>query len=137
MTGDYLEAASLQQQSMFEGAQFTRESRILQMDRVIKAASERQDIVGDTKKLTSTDKDLLAKLKSGNYSSIVPMPTTPNIGFGAKSGADTGATKNIGGTVYNVTMNVTGANAEEISNKVIAKLKVVENKNNKTNKVAK
>ena len=137
MTGDYLQAASLQQQAMFEGAQFTRESRIVQMDRVIKAASERQDIVGDTKKLTSADKNLLEKLKSGNYSSIVPMPTTPNVGFGAKTGTDTGTTKNIGGTVYNVTMNVTGANAEEISNKVIAKLKVVENKNNKTNKVAK
>jgi len=137
MTGNYLEAASLQQQSMFEAGQFTRESKVVQMDRLINMAQERSSIVSDTKKLTSRDTAFLKKLRSGNYSSLVPMPTTPNIGFGAKSGTIGEAGTNIGGAVYNITMNVTGSNSDEIANKVMAKLKVTENKNNKTNKVNK
>jgi hypothetical protein len=67
---------------------------------------------------------------------LVPVPTTPNVGFGAKyTGAGNQTSTNVGGAVYNVTMNVTGSNAEEISSKVLAKLKVMENKSNKTNKV--
>jgi hypothetical protein len=134
MTGDYLQAASLQQQSLLEGAKFTRESKIVQMDRVINQAEERSGIVSETKKLTSVDQTLLKKLRAGNYGSIAALPTTPNVGFGAKpTGTTTGT--NVGGAVYNVTMNVTGSNAEEISSKVLAKLKIMESKNNKTNKV--
>jgi TP901 family phage tail tape measure protein len=135
MTGDYLQAASLQQQSLLEGAKFARESRIVQMDRIIGQVEERSSIVADTKKLTSVDQTLLKKLRAGSYGSIAALPTTPNVGFGAKPGA-TGVTgTNIGGSVYNVTMNVTGSNAEEISNKVIAKLKLAESKMNKTNRI--
>jgi len=134
MTGDYLQAASLQQQSLLEGAKFTRESKIVQMDRIIDQAEERSGIVSETKKLTSVDQTLLKKLRAGNYGSIAALPTTPNVGFGAKpTGTATGA--NVGGAVYNVTMNVTGSNAEEISTKVLAKLKLMESKSNKTNKV--
>jgi hypothetical protein len=46
-----------------------------------------------------------------------------------------GSTTTIGGTMYTVTMNITGDNPSEIADKVISKLKVLENKNNKTNKV--
>jgi TP901 family phage tail tape measure protein len=135
MTGDYLKAASLQQESMFEGAKFTRESRIVQMDKLISLTEARKAKYEDTKKFTASDKAFLEKIRSGNYSSLVPMPTTPNVGFGAKP-TNTATSTNVGGAVYNVTMNVTGANAEEISSKVLAKLKLMESKSNKNNKVA-
>ena len=136
MTGDYLQAASLQQQSLLEGSRFARESKIVQMDRIIGQTEKRSSVVSDTKKLTSVDQTLLKKLKAKDYGSIAALPTTPNIGFGAKPGAAGTPGTNIGGAVYNVTMNVTGANAEEISTKVLAKIKLIENKNNKSNKVA-
>jgi hypothetical protein len=136
MTGDYLQAASLQQQSLLEGSKFARESKIIQMDRIIGQTEDRSKIVSDTKKLTSVDQTLLKKLRAKDYSGIAALPTTPNIGFGAKPGASGTSGTNIGGTVYNVTMNVTGSNAEEISTKVLAKIKLMENKSNKTNRVA-
>jgi hypothetical protein len=135
MTGDYLQAASLQQQSLLEGSKFARESKIIQMDRIIGQTEDRSKIVSDTKKLTSVDQTLLKKLRAKDYSGIAALPTTPNIGFGAKPGASGTSGTNIGGTVYNVTMNVTGSNAEEISTKVLAKIKLMENKSNKTNRV--
>lgn len=136
MTGDYLQAASLQQQSLMEGAKFARESKIVQMDRIIGKTEERSKIVSDTKKLTSVDQRLLKKLRSKNYSSIAALPSTPNIGFGAKPGATGTPGTSIGGAVYNITMNVSGGNSEEVATKVLAKLRVMENKNNKSNKVA-
>ena len=136
MTGDYLQAASLQQQGMFEGAKFTRESRIIQMDRLIDMVEKRKAKYEDTKRFTKSDKTFLDKIRSGNYSSLSPLPTTPNIGFGAKPGATGTPGTSIGGAVYNITMNVSGGNSEEVATKVLAKLRVMENKNNKSNKVA-
>ncbi len=133
MTGDYLQAASLQQQSMLEGAKFARESKIVQMDRLINMTEAKSSLVEDTKKVTSGDRAFIKKLQSKDYSNIVPVPTTPNVGFASRATA--GGTTNSSSSVYNVTMNVTGANAEEISTKVLQKLKVMENKTNKTNKV--
>ena len=135
MTGDYLQAASLQQQSLMEGAKFTRESRVVQMDRLINLVEDRRAKTLERKKFTAADKQFLDKIRSGNYSSLVPMPTTPNIGFGAKPGAQAGTTTNIGGAVYNITMNVSGGNPDEVAAKVLSKLKTMENKNNKSNKV--
>jgi len=124
----------LQQESMFEGAKFTRESRIVQMDKLISLTEARKAKYEDTKKVTASDKAFLEKIRSGNYSSLVPMPTTPNVGFGAKP-TNTATNTNVGGAVYNVTMNVTGANADEISTRVLQKLKIMESKTNKSNKV--
>ena len=137
MTGNYLEAASLQQQSLMEGAKFTRDSRMVQMDQLINMVEDRRANYQDTKKFTPADKTFLEKIRSGNYSSLVPMPITPSVGFGAKPGATGTPGTNIGGAVYNITMNVSGGNSEEVATKVLAKLKVMENKNNKSNKVAK
>ena len=134
MTGDYLQAASLQQQSMLEGAKFARESRIVQMDRIIGQTEERSSIVADTKKLAPVDQKLLKKLRAGNYGDIAALPKTPNVGFGATGPGNTAAAT-AGGSVYNVTMNVTGSNAEEISNKVLAKIKLMDSKMNKTNRI--
>jgi TP901 family phage tail tape measure protein len=135
ISGNYLEAAALQQQAMFEGAKFTRESGITQLDRIIGLAQERSGIVSDTKKLTATDTELLGKLRTGNYQGISPLPLTPKVGFNAGAMGFSGSTTTIGGTMYTVTMNITGDNPSEIADKVISKLKVLENKNNKTNKV--
>jgi TP901 family phage tail tape measure protein len=134
MSGDYLKAASLQQESLAEGAKFTRDSRIVQMDKLIALTEERKAKYEDTKKFTAADKTFLEKIRSGNYSSLVPMPTTPNVGFGAKPDAP-GSNANIGGTVYNITMNVSGGNSEEVANRVLTKLKLMDSKNNKNNKV--
>jgi len=136
MTGNYLEAAALQQQSMLEGGKFARESKIVQMDKLINMVEARSKIVADTKKLTATDTTLLGKLRSGSYSSLVPVPTTPNVGFGAKyTGTGNETSTNVGGSVYNVTMNVTGSNSDEIASRVLQKLKIMESKTNKSNKV--
>ena len=135
ISGNYLEAASLQQQAMFEGAKFTRESGITQLDRIISLAQERSGIVADTKKLTATDTALLGQLRAGNYEGISPLPLTPKVGFNQGALGFSGSTTTIGGTMYTVTMNITGDNPSEIADKVISKLKVLENKNNKTNKV--
>jgi hypothetical protein len=137
ISGNYLEAAALQQQAMFEGAKFTRESGITQLDRIIRLAEERSGIVADTKKLTATDTALLGKLRAGNYEGISPLPLTPKVGFNQGALGFSGSTTTIGGTMYTVTMNITGDNPSEIADKVISKLKVLENKNNKTNKVGK
>jgi len=134
MTGDYLGAASLQQQSMLEGAKFARESRIVQMDRIIDQAQERSGIVADTKKLAPVDQKLLKKLRTGSYGDIAALPKTPNVGFGATGPGNTAAVTG-SSSVYNVTMNVTGSNAEEISTKVLAKIKLMDSKMNKTNRI--
>jgi len=134
MTGDYLEAASLQQQSMLEGAKFARESRIVQMDRIIDQAQERSGIVANTKKLAPVDRKLLKKLRTGSYGDIAALPKTPNVGFGATGPRNTAAVTG-SSSVYNVTMNVTGSNAEEISTKVLAKIKLIDSKMNKTNRI--
>jgi len=136
MTGDYLQAASLQQQSLLEGAKFVRESKIVQMDRILSATERRSSRVDETKKLNTADQQFLSKLRSKDYSSIAAIPSTPNIGFSAKPGAVETGNTNIGGAVYNITMNVSGGNPDEVATKVLAKIKTMENKNNKSNKVA-
>ena len=73
-------------------------------------------------------------LAAGNYGDIAALPKTPNVGFGATGPGNTAAAT-AGGSVYNVTMNVTGSNAEEISNKVLAKIKLMDSKMNKTNRI--
>ena len=135
ISGNFLEAAQLQQQSMFEGAKFTRESMDVQLKRVLDIAQQSRSQVQKTGKLGKGDKQLLQKLKSGNYQNIVPMPTTPNVGFNSAATGFTGSTTTIGGSMYTVTMNISGENAEDIANKVMNKLKVLQNKQNKSNKV--
>jgi TP901 family phage tail tape measure protein len=136
MTGDYLAAAALQQESMMEGAKFASESKVIQMDKLIGAVEDRKAKIEDSKTITTADKKFLGKIKSGNYQSIAPMPTTPAVGFAAKGIAqETATTQMAGGAVYNVTMNVSGGNPEEIATKVIAKIKTISSKNNKSNGV--
>lgn len=137
ISGNYLEAAALQQQAMFEGAKFTRESGMVQFDRLIGLAERRKDIVAETKRINAKDKGILKNLRSGNYQSLAPMPTTPRVGFNEKALGFSGSSTTIGGNTYSVTMNITGNNPNEIADKVITKLKVLDNKNNKTNKVKK
>ena len=135
ISGNFLEAVALQQQSMFEGAKFTRESSELQLDRIIKKGEDIQSRVKDTKKIRPGDRGFLEMLKAGQYESIVPMPTTPTAGFGSKATGFAGSTTTVGGSVYTITMNITGDNPKEIADKVMAKLEILNNKNDKTNKV--
>jgi hypothetical protein len=120
---------------MLEGANFTRESSILQLDRILNMGEDIQSRVKDTKKLLPKDKSFLERLKAGNFESIVPMPQTPGVGFGSRATGFAGSTTNVGGAVFTVTMNISGENANEIANKVMNQLKLLENKNNKSNKV--
>jgi TP901 family phage tail tape measure protein len=137
MTGDYLTAAALQQESMMEGAKFASESKVIQMDKLISTVEARKTKISDAKKITTADKKFLEKIKSGKYQGIAPMPTTPAVGFAAKGiSQETATAQTAGGTVYNVTMNVSGGNPEEIATKVIAKIKTISNKNNKSNGVS-
>ena len=137
ISGDFLQAAQLQQQSMFEGAKFARESTELQMDRVITKVENARSRVEDTKKFTSKDKELLAKLRAKDYEGISATPKTPQVGFNESATGFAGSTTNIGGAMYTVTMNISGENAQDIADKVINKLNVLNNKNNKSNKVKK
>jgi TP901 family phage tail tape measure protein len=137
ISGDFLQAAQLQQQSMFEGAKFARESTELQMDRVITKVENARSRVEDTKKFTSKDKELLAKLRAKDYEGISATPKTPQVGFNEAATGFAGSTTNIGGAMYTVTMNISGENAQDIADKVINKLNVLNNKNNKSNKVKK
>jgi TP901 family phage tail tape measure protein len=135
ISGNFLEAAQLQQQSMLEGAKFTRESQELQLDRIIKKVENRNSRIKDTQKIGKKDIALRDKLRAGKYESIVPTPTTPSVGFDSKATGFSGSTTTVGGSMYTVTMNISGENAQDIANKVINKLQNLENKKNKSNKV--
>jgi TP901 family phage tail tape measure protein len=135
ISGNFLEAAQLQQQSMLEGAKFTRESQELQLDRIIKKVENRNSRIKDTQKIGKKDIALRDKLRAGKYESVVPTPTTPSVGFDSKATGFSGSTTTVGGSMYTVTMNISGENAQDIANKVINKLQNLENKKNKSNKV--
>jgi len=137
ISGNFLEAAQLQQQSMLEGAKFTRESQELQLDRIIKKVENRNSRIKDTQNVTKKDIALRDKLRAGKYESVVPTPTTPSVGFDSKALGFSGSTMTVGGSMYTVTMNISGDNAGDIANKVINKLQTLENKQNKSNKVRK
>jgi len=137
ISGNFMEAAMLQQQSMFEGAKFTRESKVVQLDRLINLAEERKAIIEKNKKITSADQTFLSNMRSGNYQSLSPLPKTPTVGFNSGALGFSGSTTTIGGSMYTITMNISGNNPNEIADKVIAKIKLLENKNNKSNVVKK
>ena len=135
ISGDFLQAAQLQQQSMFEGAKFARESQEVQMERVKQIVQNRKDRLEGGGRIVQRDKDLLTNLKAGNYESIVPTPQTPTVGFNAGATGFAGSTTTVGGSMYTITMNISGENATDIANKVMQKLQVEQNKRNKSNKV--
>jgi len=137
ISGNFLEAVGLQQQSMFEGAKFVRESQELQAERLINLVEGRKVKAEDRGGYNTRDLSVIKQLKAGNYEALSPMPVTPTAGFGANARGFAGSTTTIGGTMYNVTMNITGNNPNEIADKVIAKLGVINSKNNKSNKVGK
>lgn len=135
ITGNFMEAAMLRQQSLFEGAKYTRESSVIQLDRLINLVEERKSKADKLGKLSTADKTLISSLRSGNYQSVVPLPQTPTVGFNQGATGFAGSTTTIGDTVYTITMNITGSNPNEIANLVIAKINTISNKNNKVNKV--
>jgi TP901 family phage tail tape measure protein len=140
ISGNYLEAAALQQQSMFEGAKFTRESQEVQISRLIELIEGRKVKAEDRGRYNKGDLSVIDQLKTGNYQSLSPMPLTPKVGFNAGALGFSGATTTIGGAVYTITMNLSGVdanNVDKIKDAVLSAISVSENKKNKTNKVAK
>ena len=138
ISGDFLQAAQLQQQSMFEGAQFVRESQELQFDKLISRLQRRGERAEDRGRYNNKDRQIKKQLRAGNYDSIVPMAKTPTVGFNAGAVGFSGSTATVGGAMYSMTFNITGVdaqNTDKIKDAVLNAIKVAENKKNKSNKV--
>jgi len=153
ISGDYLSAAMLGQQKKFGAAEFNAESNQLNIDSRIKYLETIQEKIKAKTPLSAAEKLSVAQIKSGKVSTQVPanvQMSYPKVSsmssFSAgnyqmsplsvpSNNSGTYATAGAG-TVYNtITMNISGSNPEEIAKKVIAKINLVNSKNNGSNKV--
>ena len=126
ISGNYLQAAMLGQESAGLAASFARESKELQLDKIISLTQARKTAADKRKRLTTGDIKFGKNIMSGNFGAISPLAQTPAGGLNYP----------VGGTVYNVTMTVSGVqDPEKAADIVVKKLKLEKDKNNKKNKV--
>ena len=127
ISGNYIQAAMIGQQSIAAAGSFARESQELQVSKLIKLTQERKSAADKRKSLTPSDKSFRSKLRSGDYGSVAPLAKTPNTGLNYPTG----------GAVYNINMNLNGIqNGKELFGEFKKELQKESNKNNKSNKVA-
>ena len=125
ISGNYLQAAMLGQQSVGLASEYARESQELQMGKVIDITEAAKSAAEKRKKYSAADYKLKGNIKSGNYGAISPLAKTP----------DTGLNYPTGGMVYNITQNISGPGMEEVVAAVGKETERVIRKNNKSNKV--
>ena len=179
ISGDFIGAANLQQQSINVQSEFNQETEMRKKDAEIQALRDRAQAISDGASLTKAERKKIPKKAMGglikkysvgglisgpgtgtsdsivaslgyagggairvsNGEFVVKASSVKEYGVGAMNAINNG-TANVdsksGGTVYNINMPITSnfANAQDVANEVMGKLKLEMNKNNKTNRVS-